>query len=239
MDRRSPAIRPTATSLPGAGVVAVRVVRRASPSVPTPHAFLHATPLGPVADPTTDPALRARGPVRTTIPLVTSTSRPRTASRPRRPVRRVAAVTVGGLGFLSLGGIAVAAGMGVTSSSLGAGSATIAACQVTGSITSTYVPPTASGSDVVDTGVGYGLTSVTLKGIHAGCATKTVYVTIVDSTATTKVLGSGSIGIGAIATGSTGTVQVLLTATTGAFLPVGGTGVSTAGANQVDVLIPN
>ena len=165
--------------------------------------------------------------------------RPPVTRRPRQHARKVASVIMGGLGFLSLGGIAVAAGMGVTSNSLGAGSATIAACQLTGSITSTYVPPATAGFDIVDTGVGYGLKSVTLTGIHAFCANKTVYVTIVDSNATTKILGSGSAPIGAIATGSTGTVQVMLTPATGTFLPVGSTGVSTAGANQVDVLIPN
>ena len=229
MDRRSPASRPTAICLPGAGAVAVRVVhvvRHASPAAATPQL---APALGAVARPS----------IRTRVPLVQAAGRPPVTRRPRRHVRKVAVVTVAGLGFLSLGGIAVAAGMGVTGSSLGAGSATVSACQVTGSITPTYVPPTAALPDVVDTGVGYGLKSVTLLGIHASCATKTVYVTIVDSNATTKVLGSGSAVIGAIATGSTGTVQVLLTATTGAFLPVGGTGVSTAGANQVDVLIPN
>ncbi len=226
MDRRSPASRPTATCLPGAGVVAVRVLRRASSVAATPQPA---------------PALRAiaRPSVRTRIPLVQVAGRPPVTRRPRRHARKVAALTVGGLGFLSLGGIAVAAGMGVTGSTLGAGSATIAACQLTGSITPTYVPPTAGSPDVVDTGVGYGLKSVTLTGIHASCATKTVYVTIVDSNATTKVLGSGSAGVGAIATGSTGTVQVPLFPATGTFLPVGSTGASTAGANQVDVLIPN
>lgn len=226
MDPRSPASRPTATCLPGAGAAAVRVLRRASSEAATSH-------LAPALRAVVRPAIRAR------FPLVQAAGRPSVPPRPRRHVRKVASVIIGGLGFLSLGGIAVAAGMGVTGSSLGAGSATIAACQVTGSITPTYVPPTAAASDVVDTGVGYGLKSVTLIGIHASCATKTVYVTIVDSNATTKVLGSGSAVIGAIATGSTGTVQVTLTPASGTFLPVGGTGVSTAGANQVDVLIPN
>ena len=226
MDRRSPASRPTATCLPDVGAVAVRVVSDAALAAVTPQPA---------------PALRAaaRATVRARLPLVQAAGRPPVTPRPWRHVRKVAVVIVGGLGFLSLGGIAVAAGMGVTGSSLGAGSATIAACQVTGSITPTYVPPTVAQPDVVDTGVGYSLKSVTLTGIHAFCANKTVYVTIVDSNATTKVLGSGSFGVGAIATGSTGTVQVPLTPATGTFLPVGGTGTSTAGANQVDILIPN
>ena len=227
MDRRSPASRPTAICLPGAGAGVVRMLRRASSEAATP-------PPAPALRVAERPSIRAR------FPLVQAAGRPPVTPRPRRHVRKVAVVTVGGLGFLSLGGIAVAAGMGVTGSSLGAGSATIAACQVSGSILPTYVLPTTGGTpDVVDTGVGYGLKSVTLTGIHASCATKTVYVTIVDSNATTKVLGSGSTVIGAIATGSTGTVQVPLTPANGTFLPVGSTGTSTAGANQVDVLIPN
>ena len=226
MDRRSTASRPTATCLPGAGAGAVRVLRRASSQAATP-------PSAPALRAIARPSIRAR------FPLVQAAGRPPVAPRPRRYVRKVASVAIGGMGFLSLGGIAVAAGIGVTSNSLGAGSATIAACQLTGSITSTYGPPAPAGFDIVDTGMGYSLTSVTLKGIHAFCANKTVYVTIVDSNATTKVLGSGSVGIGAIATGSTGTVQVPLTPATGTFLPVGGTGTSTAGANQVDILIPN
>ncbi len=227
MDRCSPASRPTATCLPGAGAGAVRVLRRASSKAATPSPA---------------PALRAvaRPSVCKRIPLVQVAGRPPVTRRPRRHARKVAVVTIGGFGFLSLGGIAVAAGMGVTGSSLGAGSATIAACQLTGSITPTYVLPATTGtSDVVDTGMGYSLMSVTLKGIHANCANKTVYVTIVDSNATTKVLGSGSAVIGAIATGSIGTVQVPLFPANGTFLPVGNTGASTAGANQVDVLIPN
>ena len=226
MDRRSNVSRPTAICLPGVGAGAVRVFRRASSEAATP-------PSAPTLRTVAHPSIRAR------FPLVQAAGRPPVLPRPRRHVRKVTVVTVGGLGFLSLGGIAVAAGMGVTSSSLGAGSATIAACQVTGSITPTYVPPTVAQPDVVDTGVGYSLKSVTLTGIHAFCANKTVYVTIVDSNATTKVLGSGSFGVGAIATGSTGTVQVPLTPATGTFLPVGSTGTSTAGANQVDILIPN
>ena len=226
MDRRSTASRPTAICLPGAGAGAVRVLRRASSQAATP-------PPAPALRVAERPSIRAR------FPLVQAAGRPPVTPRPRRHARKVASVIIGGLGFLSLGGIAVAAGMGVTSNSLGAGSATIAACQLTGSITSTYVPPTAANFDIADTGMGYSLTSVTLKGIHAFCANKTVYVTIVDSNATTKVLGSGSVGIGAIATGSTGTVQVPLTPATGTFLPVGSTGTSTAGANQVDILIPN
>ena len=229
MDRRATACRPTATCLPGASAVAVRVVRRASPAVATPQ-------LAPALLATARPSVRMR------IPLVQAAGCLPVTRRPRRHARKVAAVTIGGLGFLSLGGIAVAAGMGVTGSSLGAGSATIAACQVTGSITSTYVPPTAAGSDVVDTGVGYSLTSVTLKGIHANCANKTVYVTVVDSSVSPpKVLGSGSAPIGPpIAPATTGTVQVQLFPATGTtFVPVGGTGVSTAGVNQIDVLIPN
>ena len=227
MDRRATACRPTATCLPGVGAEAVRVVRDAALAAATPHPA---------------PALRAAGrrSVRARFPLVQAAGRPPVTPRPRRHVRKVAVVTVGGLGFLSLGGIAVAAGMGVTSSSLGAGSATIAACQLTGSITSTYVPPTATGSDVVDTGMGYSLRSVTLMGIHANCTNKTVHVTVVDSTAPTKVLGSGSALIGPIVSSSTGTVQVLLTPATGTtFVPVGGTGALTAGVNQIDVLIPN
>ena len=227
MDRRSNASRPTATCRPGVVAVAVRVVRDAALAAATPHPA---------------PALRAAGrrSVRARFPLVQAAGRPPVTPRPRRHVRKVAVVTVGGLGFLSLGGIAVAAGMGVTSSSLGAGSATIAACQLTGSITSTYVPPTATGSDVVDTGMGYSLRSVTLMGINANCTNKTVHVTVVDSTAPTKVLGSGSVGIGPIASPAVGTVQVVLTPATGTtFVPVGGTGASTAGVNQIDVLIPN
>ena len=228
MDRCSPASRPTATCLPGAGAVAVCVLRRASWKAATP-------PPAPALRAIARPSIRAR------FPLVQAAGRPAVTRRPRRYARKVAAVTVGGLGFLSLGGIAVAAGMGVTGSSLGAGSATIAACQLTGSITPTYVPPTVTSSDVVDTGMGYSLTSVTLKGIHANCANKTVYVTVVDSSVTPpKVLGSGSAPIGPpIAPATTGTVQVPLTATTGTFLPVGSTGALTAGVNQVDVLIPN
>jgi len=227
MDRRSPASRPTAICLPGAGAVAVRMLRRASSEAATP-------------PPTPALLATAHSSVRTRFPLVQAAGRPPVTPRPRRHVRKVAVVTVGGLGFLSLGGIAVAAGTGVTSSSLGAGSATIAACQLTGSITSTYVPPSATGSDVVDTGMGYSLRSVTLMGIHANCTNKTVYVTVVDSAAPTKVLGSGSVGIGPIVYPSTGTIQVPLTPATGTtFVPVGGTGVSTAGVNQIDVLIPN
>ena len=227
MDRRSNASRPTAICLPGVGAGAVRVFRRASSEAATP-------PSAPALRAVAHPSIRTR------IPLVQAASRPPVTRRPRQHVRKVASVIIGGLGFLSLGGIAVAAGMGVTSNSLGAGSATIAACQLTGSITSTYVPPTATGSDVVDTGMGYALNSVTLTGIHANCANKTVYVTVVDSTAPTKVLGSGSVGIGPIASLAFGTVQVVLTPATGTtFVPVGGTGASTAGVNQIDVLIPN
>ena len=229
MDRALTAGRPTATCLPGSGSIVMRVVRHASPAA--------AAAAATTAQPSRTLRAAARRPVR--IPLVPAGTGRRATLRRRRHARKVASVIIGGLGFLSLGGIAVAAGMGVTSNSLGAGSATIAACQLTGSITSTYVPPTAANFDIADTGMGYSLTSVTLKGIHAFCANKTVYVTIVDSNATTKVLGSGSVGIGAIATGSTGTVQVPLTPATGTFLPVGGTGTSTAGANQVDILIPN
>ena len=231
MDRRSPASRPTATCLPGAGGIAVRVLHHTSPAAATPQ-------------PTPALLAAARSSVRMRIPLVQAASRPPVTGRPRRHAHRVASVIIGGLGFLSLGGIAVAAGMGVTGSSLGAGSATIAACQLAGSITSTYVPPTVASPalpDVVDTGVGYGLKSVTLTGIHANCANKTVYVTVVDSSVSPpKVLASGSAPIGPpIAPAPTGTVQVLLTATTGTFVPVGGTGASTAGVNQIDVLIPN
>ena len=228
MDRRSPASRPTATCLPGAGGIAVRVLHHTSPAAATPQ-------------PTPALLATARPSARMRIPLVQAASRPPVTGRPRRHAHRVASVIIGGLGFLSLGGIAVAAGMGVTGSSLGAGSATIAACQLTGSITTTYGPPATAGFDIVDTGVGYGLKSVTLTGIHANCANKTVYVTVVDSSVSPpKVLASGSAPIGPpIAPAPTGTVQVLLTATTGTFVPVGGTGASTAGVNQIDVLIPN
>lgn len=132
---------------------------------------------------------------------------------------------------LAMAGIAFAANVTLTSSQLGAGTATVAQCEGAGTITSSYVPPGQTGADISDTGNGYQLNSVTLSGITltgtapVGCQGKTLYVTVVDGSH--NVLGSGSAVI------STVSQQFTLTPKAGTtFIPA-------SSVAQVDILIPN
>jgi hypothetical protein len=92
-----------------------------------------------------------------------------------------------GIGAMLFGGIyGLAASLNVTSTTLGAGTATVAACQTTGSISTAYAPAYSS------TIPGYDAVSVTLSGIHANCDTKSYKVRLTD--AANAPLGSEATG---------------------------------------------
>ena len=102
-------------------------------------------------------------------------------------------VAVGLAGALAAAGAgaAWAASVGVSSSTLGAGSSSIAACQTSGTLSSSYT--------TADTGTGYKITAVTISGVDAtNCNGKTISVTVSDGTSSN--LGSGS---AAVVTGTT------------------------------------
>jgi len=93
-------------------------------------------------------------------------------------------VALGAAGLAAVG--AWAASVTVSSSSLGAGATTIAACQTSGTLTSSYTTS--------DTGNGYQIISVTVSGVDAThCNAKTLSVTVSDGTANN--LGTGSAAI--------------------------------------------
>jgi|SRR5579884_703439 len=75
-----------------------------------------------------------------------------------------------------------AASVTVSSASLGGGTATVAACQTTGTISATYTTS--------DTGTGYKITGVTLTGVDAQhCSGQTISITVGDGA---NSLGTGS-----------------------------------------------
>jgi hypothetical protein len=104
----------------------------------------------------------------------------------RPGLKRVALVTV--LGLAATGaGIAYAAGLTVSSGSLGAGTTVVTPCQTTGTIAATYTTANTSGT-------GFEVMAVALTGIDgAGCAGKTITVVLSDGTATN--LGRGSAAV--------------------------------------------
>jgi hypothetical protein len=102
----------------------------------------------------------------------------------------------GALGIVAVGGVlASAASIGtVSSSSLGSGVQVVASCDTNGvnvAYTNTY--NTISGK--------YEVTAVTVSGIDAACATKTLDITLADSPSVTAVSrGTGSVTVGASGT---------------------------------------
>jgi len=100
--------------------------------------------------------------------------------------------TIAGAGavvvLISVAGAAYAASLTVSSSDLGAGRDDVGTCQ-TGTVTTDWVPNT----NVVNTGAGWTVASVRLSGVSTACATKVLYVTLVNGAGT--VLGSGQLAV--------------------------------------------
>jgi hypothetical protein len=104
-----------------------------------------------------------------------------------------------GLGAVVFGGIfGLAAGLNVSSTTLGAGNATVASCQTSGTIGTTYAPAYSS------TIPGYDAVSVTLSGIHANCNGKSYKVTLT---------GAADAALGTEATGTVSGTSANLTFT--------------------------
>lgn len=112
--------------------------------------------------------------------------------------RTIVAVAVGATAFGSIYGLA--ASLGVSSDTLGSGSAAVAACQaVTDVVNVAYAPSYSTGS--------YKTTTVTLTGLLSTCYNKTAFVTVtgINSLSTTPVSVSGP-------TGATGTATISIAA---------------------------
>ena len=89
--------------------------------------------------------------------------------------RIVLGLIVGGLVF---GGVfAAASTLSVTSGTTQAGSGSVGQCDADG-VTVSYATP------AFTTGTGYTVNQVTVSGVAAGCAGKTLYVTLADSSNT-------------------------------------------------------
>ena len=87
--------------------------------------------------------------------------------------RSFVAFAIVGAVFASVYGLA--ASLGVTSDSLGAGSATVAACQA-GTLTTSYTPTYSAAATA-----GYRATTVTIGNIQAGCQGEDYRVTLVGA----------------------------------------------------------
>ena len=158
----------------------------------------------------------------------------RPARGPGRTVKRLLVLAGAPGAVILLVGVAVAATITVTSNQLGAGTASVAQCEGTGTITTTFVPPGQANPDIVAGGTGYTLSSVTLTGVNnntpagspaIGCGGKTVYVSVVDSSNAVLTSGSATIVAG---TSTSATVQVTLAAA-----------VQASQVGRVNVAIPN
>jgi hypothetical protein len=101
--------------------------------------------------------------------------------------RTIVAVAVGATAFGSIYGLA--ASLGVSSDTLGSGSAAVAACQATTDVVNVaYTPSYTTAS--------YKTTTVTLTGLLSSCYNKTAFVTVTgtNSLASAPVSVSGSSG---------------------------------------------
>ncbi len=115
---------------------------------------------------------------------------------PRQRRRRRGAVVLLGIGAFGLAAASAASLGGLTSSSLGADNGAVSSCDTNG-VTVAY------GTPAYDATAGlYKISTVTVGGIDAACAGKTVAVTLSDSA--NASLGSGS----AVIAGTTASVTL-------------------------------
>jgi hypothetical protein len=123
------------------------------------------------------------------------------------------ALIAAGIAAMIFGGVyGLAASLSVSSSSLGAGTATVAGCQTTGTITTTYAPAYSASLP------GYDAVDVTLGAIHADCLGKSYKVRLTDAS---------NVALGSEATGSIAGTSASLTFT----------GVSAASVEKIFVTI--
>jgi hypothetical protein len=109
---------------------------------------------------------------------------------------KAAVVAGSSLAVLSIAGVAYAANLNLSSNQLGAGTATVAACDSSASIVATWTPNLTAGATtgVTDTPAGFVVRTVNITGIPAACTGtgKTVYVSVHNGAA---VVGNGSISL--------------------------------------------
>lgn len=150
---------------------------------------------------------------------------------------KVAVVAGGTLAVVGIAGAAYAASLSFTSDKIASGTAVVAACDAgaPGSIVASYVPTPATSATpspttgIVDTGSGFVAKTISITGVPAACASKTLYVSVSNGS---SVLGNGVISIPAGTTAAS-TLTPTLTSTSAT------TPVMVKDITSISILIPN